>query len=64
MEDEFEVEAILDKRSDETGEFYLSKFINAKKTSWVPKTSLNCNVLLLEFEKSRGPNILGMRSAC
>ncbi|XP_055307035.1 uncharacterized protein LOC129571289 [Sitodiplosis mosellana] len=57
-----EVENILDKRTVGKKEEYLLKWKDVKKPSWEPKTNLlNCNELLLEFEKSRGPIVLGAK---
>lgn len=55
----FEVEKILKKSVDGRKHSYFIQWKNYKRASWVLKEDLDCNKLLLDFELSIGPKILG-----
>lgn len=38
---------------------YLLKWKKSKRPQWIQKGNMNCDELLVSFEKSRGPQILG-----
>lgn len=55
---DFEVEVILDKRTTGRKEKkveYLLKWKGYKRPSWAAKADLNCNRLIVEYERKIGP---------
>lgn len=41
-------------------EIFRLKFAGFKRLEWLAKENLSCNEMLLDFEQSNGPKILGM----
>ncbi|XP_055307588.1 uncharacterized protein LOC129571757 [Sitodiplosis mosellana] len=57
----FEVIDVIGKRFVGREEEYLLKWKQSDKPTWEPKSNLSCHKLVLKFERSKGPEIIGAR---
>lgn len=58
----WDVEAVVGKRITNNQILqYLIKWKREKKPKWEPVDTVNCYELILDYENSLGPEILGMK---